>query len=344
MAAGVTLVILNWNGRKHLETFMPSVVASGYPDLTILLADNGSTDDSLDFLRKEFPEVKILPFDRNHGFTVGNNLALAHVTTPYYVLLNNDVEVEPGWIGPLVEVMERDPLVAVVQPKLMAYRQKDHFEYAGAAGGYVDVFGYPFARGRMFEQVEKDEGQFEEDAEILWASGACMLVRKSVSDRLGLFEPSFFAHMEEIDFCWRAKNFGYKVMYTPKSKVYHLGGGTLAKSNPRKTFLNAHNSLVTLVKNFAGPSVYFRLYARLILDGVWAAKAMVGGDFRTIGAIFKAHWTFFFRLGFWFGQRRKLVRESGGYATLKAGYYPKSIVFQHFINGVRRFKDLPGIR
>lgn len=342
MASGVTVVILNWNGRTYLEQFMPSVMATTYPDFKVLVVDNGSTDDSLDFLRRHYPEVALLPLDRNHGFTTGNNLALPHVHTPYYVLLNNDVEVHPDWLQPMVEIMEADPKVAAVQPKLLSFQQRDHFEYAGAAGGWIDRFGYPFSRGRLFEVNEPDLGQYDSVAEIFWTTGACMLVRKSVSDALGLFEDSFFAHMEEIDFCWRAKNHGYKMMYTPHSKAWHLGGGTLPKSSPRKTYLNAHNSLAAMVKNFPSGQMPIKVFIRLCLDGVWATRALVQGDFATIGAIFKAHWALFLKMPFWLKRRKATYRTLKSIPKPKGGYYPGSIVWQHFARGVKTFTGLPG--
>jgi GT2 family glycosyltransferase len=344
MQPEVTIVILNWNGKHFLEQFMPSLMATTYPHFKVLVVDNGSADDSLAFLAAHYPTVLTLPLDKNYGFTTGNNKALPHITSPYYVLLNNDVEVSPGWLQPMVEMMEADPQVAAVQPKLLSWQQRDHFEYAGAAGGYVDVLGYPFTRGRMFDTNEKDEGQYERPHALLWTTGACMLVRKAVTDRIGLFEDRFFAHMEEIDFCWRAANFGYKVMYQPQSVAWHLGGGTLPKTNPRKTFLNARNSLATLLKNFPAGQVWYKFYFRLCLDGVWGARAFLQRDFKTVWAIIRAHYAIYFSIGYWIKARRKTYRELKQVPKPGAGYYPKSIVWQYFIKGVRKFTDLPGIK
>jgi GT2 family glycosyltransferase len=337
MPTPVTAVILNWNGKSFLEQFLPSVLATDYPGFHVLVVDNGSTDDSLAYLAAHFPQVEVLPLDRNYGFTTGNNLALPHVRTPYYVLLNNDLEVDPGWLRPLVAMMDADPLIAAVQPKLLSYQARDMFEYAGAAGGWIDALGYPFSRGRMFDTNEQDMGQYETPAEIFWTTGACMLVRKSVTDRIGLFEDRFFAHMEEIDFCWRAQNYGYKVMYCPYGKAWHLGGGTLPKSNPRKTFLNAHNSLAAMVKNFPWWQMPFKVYARLCLDGVWAAKALVERDWPTIGAIAKAHWTLFFGLPYWLKRRRATYRDLARIPAPKVGYYKGSVVWQYFVRGIKSF-------
>lgn len=341
MATGVTAIILNWNGRAYLEQFMPSVMATDYPNFHVLVVDNGSTDDSLDFLRAHYPQVELLPLDKNHGFTTGNNLALPHVKTPYYVLLNNDVEVDPGWLTPMVQLMDRDAKVAAVQPKLLSFQDPTMFEYAGAAGGFIDVLAYPFSRGRLFETNEPDTGQYETEAEIFWTTGACMLVRKSVTDQIGLFEDRFFAHMEEIDFCWRAQNFGHKVMYTPHAKAWHLGGGTLPKSNPRKTFLNAHNSLATMVKNFPASQMPFKVFARLCLDGVWATRALLKGEFATIWAILKAHFTLYAHIPYWLRRRRQTYAALSSIPAPRSGYYPRSIVWQHFIRGVKSFTKLP---
>ena len=323
---------------------MPSLKASTYPNMHVLVVDNGSTDDSLDYLKANYPEFELLPFDQNYGFTTGNNKALPHIKTPYYVLLNNDLEVSPGWLEPLVEMMEADDKVAAVQPKLLSYQERDKFEYAGAAGGYLDVLGYPFTRGRMFDTNEKDEGQYDEAHELMWSTGACMLVRKSVTDQIGLFEDRFFAHMEEIDFCWRANNYGYKVMYQPKSVAWHLGGGTLPKTNPRKTYLNAHNSIATLLKNFPTSQVWYKFFLRLSLDGVWAMKALLGGDVKTVWAILKAHIHIYLHFGYWLKARKQTFKALGKIPKPKAGYYGKSVVWQYFIKGVKRFRDLPEVK
>lgn len=320
---------------------MPSLKASTYPNMHVLVVDNGSTDDSLNFLMANYPDFELLAFDQNYGFTTGNNKALPYIKTPYYVLLNNDLEVSPGWLEPLVEMMEADPQIAAVQPKLLSFQERNKFEYAGAAGGFLDVLGYPFTRGRMFDTNEVDEGQYDEVEELMWTTGACMLVRKSVTDQIGLFEDRFFAHMEEIDFCWRAHNFGYKVMYQPKSTAWHLGGGTLPKTNPRKTYLNAHNSIATLLKNFPSNQVFIKFFLRLSLDGVWAMKALLGADFQTIWAILKAHINIYLHLGYWLRKRKETFAALDKIPKPKAGYYNKSVVWQYFIKGKKRFQDLP---
>ncbi len=343
MASGVTIVILNWNGQHFLEQFLPSVMATDYGNFEVLVVDNGSTDNSLSWLSEHYPQVRQLALDKNYGFTTGNNKALPEVQTPYFVLLNNDVEVDPGWLKPMVEMMDADPLVASVQPKLLAYPDKERFEYAGAAGGYIDVLGYPFSKGRLFETTEPDEGQFEAPGEIFWSTGACMLVRKSVVDRIGLFEDRYFAHMEEIDFCWRAKNFGYKVMYQPAGVAYHLGGGTLPRTNPRKTFLNVRNSLATLLKNFPASQVWYKFFIRLCLDGVWGVRSLLRGEFKIVWAILRGHFAIYGSFGFWMRRRKEIYRELDKVPAQETGYYPKSVVWQHFAKGKKRFFDLDGI-
>lgn len=341
--ASVTIVILNWNGKALLEQFLPSVMATDYEAFTVLVVDNASTDDSISWLETNYPEVELLVHDQNYGFTTGNNMALPHVKTPYFVLLNNDVEVHPGWLRPLVELMESDENIASIQPKLLAYQDRTQFEYAGAAGGFIDWLGYPFSRGRLFDLTEPDEGQYEEPAEILWSTGACMLVRKAVTDRIGLFEDRYFAHMEEIDFCWRARNFGYRVMYHPGGVVWHLGGGTLPKTNPRKTFLNVRNSLATLLKNFPASQVPYKFFFRLVLDGVWGMRAVAKGDFATVLAIFKGHMAIYGSFGFWLKRRKEIYADLDRVDLPPKGYYPKSVVWQHFGKGVKRFWDLKGM-
>ncbi len=244
----VAVVILNWNGKKLLEKYLPSVVKYS-SDYNIYVADNGSTDDSIEFLQKYFPTVKIISLDKNYGFTGGYNRALFQIESDYFVLLNDDVQVTNDWISPIVNLMESDDKIAVCQPKLLSYTDKQKFEYAGAAGGYIDYLGYPFCAGRIFEHLEKDEGQYNQTREVFWASGAAMFVKSVVFKQLGGLDERFFAHMEEIDFCWRVKNNGYKVMYCPDSKVYHYGGATLNKKQPKKTYLNFRNNLLLLYKN-----------------------------------------------------------------------------------------------
>ena len=284
----VAVVILNWNGRTMLERFLPSVLACS-ADARVIVADNGSNDDSVDFLRQQYPQVQLILFDKNYGFAEGYNRALKQVEADYYILLNSDVECTPGWIAPVVAMMEAQPDIAVAQPKLLMYDQKDTFEYAGGAGGFIDKYGYPFCRGRLFSTLEKDYGQYDDPCDIFWATGACMFVRASVWRELDGLDGDFFAHMEEIDFCWRTHLAGYRVAYCPTSKVYHVGGGTLPKSSPFKTELNFRNNLSMLYKNLPASRRGMVLFMRMWLDRVAALKFLSEGHVGEYKAVRKAH-------------------------------------------------------
>ena len=283
------VVILNWNGRHMMEKFLPSVTANTTGDAEVIIADNGSTDDSIEFLHSHYPSLRIIQLDQNYGFAEGYNRALAQVEADYYVLLNDDVEVTPHWIEPVIAQMQQNPQTAICQPKLLMYDRRDTFEYAGAAGGFIDSYGYPFCRGRLFDVVEQDHGQYDDPREIFWASGAAMFVRADVWHQLGGLDGDFFAHMEEIDFCWRAKNKGYRVEYCPQSVVYHVGGGTLPKSNPRKTYLNFRNNLSMLYKNLPDGRLNRVLLLRLVLDYVAALKFLLERKPKEFQAVFQAH-------------------------------------------------------
>lgn len=289
----VAIVILNWNGKHMLEQFLPSVIANTTSDAEVIVADNGSTDDSIAFLHKFYPTLRVITLDQNYGFADGYNRALSQVEADYYVLLNDDVEVTPNWIAPVIEQMNQNPLTAICQPKLLMYSQRDTFEYAGGAGGFIDKYGYPFCRGRLFTTLEKDNGQYNDPREIFWASGAAMFVRADVWKELGGLDGEFFAHMEEIDFCWRAKNIGYRVEYCPYSVVYHVGGGTLPKSNPRKTYLNFRNNIAMLYKNLPKNQLAWVMTCRIMLDYVAAFKFLLEKKPKEFHAVVKAHHAFF---------------------------------------------------
>lgn len=336
----VTVVILNWNGRHWLEQFLPSVLQSSYPALEVLVVDNASTDDSLAWLAQQYPAVRTLVLDQNYGFAEGNNRALPAVHTPYLVLLNSDVEVPPGWLEPLVAHMEAHPTCIAVQPRILAHHAKDQFEYAGAAGGFLDTLGYPFCRGRLFDTVETDQGQHQTPLPVAWATGACLMLRRAPLAETGLFDPAFFAHMEEIDFCWRAQAYGHTVWVEPRSHVYHVGGGALPQGSPRKTYLNVRNSLACLYKNLPRGQVFPRLLARLLLDGVWGLRALAGRDLGTLRAIVRGHWHFFGWLPRLRRQRRALYAAHR--PALPAGWYGRSIVWQYFGRGRRTWAGLPG--
>ena len=289
----IAVVILNWNGKKMLERFLPSVTAHTTGNAEVVIADNGSTDDSIAFLEKEYPQLRIIRMDKNYGFAEGYNRALAQIEADYYVLLNDDVEVTEGWIEPVIDQMEQNPDTAICQPKLLMYDQRDTFEYAGGAGGFIDKYGYPFCRGRLFTTLEKDHGQYDDPCEIFWASGAAMFVKAKVWKELGGLDGEFFAHMEEIDFCWRAKNAGYRVEYCPKSTIYHVGGGTLPKSNPRKTFLNFRNNMALLYKNLPQKRLAWVMVLRVLLDYVAAFKFLLERKPQEFKAVVDAHKAFY---------------------------------------------------
>lgn len=316
----VAVVILNYNGQKFLEKFLPSVTENndGYE---VIVADNASTDNSIDFLRSNYPNLKTIQLSNNEGFAGGYNNALRKIESEYYVLLNSDVEVTSNWVKPLIGLMDADKTIAACQPKIRSYHQKTHFEYAGAAGGYIDWLGYPFCRGRVFDSYEQDFGQYDDTKEVFWATGACMFVRAEVFHQLGGFDTHFFAHMEEIDLCWRIKNAGHKIMYSSASTVYHVGGGTLHKSNPRKTFLNYRNGLAMLYKNLPSDKLFTTILLRLVLDGISGIKLLIDGSFADFLAVIKAHFAFYAMIP-------KLERKSPKNVS---GIYQKSIVWEYFV-------------
>lgn len=339
MNPSVAIVILNWNGRAYLQRFLPSVTASTYPGKQVIIADNASTDDSLAFVRAHYPSVGIIALPQNYGFAKGYNEALKQVQADYYVLLNSDVEVQPGWIEPIITLMERDRSVAVCQPKILTYDNKRLFEYAGGAGGWLDHLGYPFARGRIFDVCEEDQGQYDSIEPVFWASGAAMFVRPEIYHGLGGLDEFFFAHQEEIDFCWRVQLAGHKVYACPASVVYHVGGGTLPKGNERKVFLNFRNNLIMMAKNLPLSQSWWKLPYRLLLDTVSAFKSLIEGQWVYFVAIFKAHVAFVAWLP---GRRKKSVFPAGSRSGRLAGWYRGSVVWKHFVLGKTRFDEIVG--
>lgn len=286
----IAVIILNWNGHDLLNEYLPQVVATTDSAVAdIIVADNGSTDNSVELLKTKFPEVKLLQFDTNHGFAQGYNLAIEQTQYKYTILLNSDVATAPGWITPLYEYMEANPNVGACQPKLLAYKQKDEFEYAGASGGFIDRNGYPYCRGRIFGTVEKDHGQYDDVISVFWATGAALMIRSQVYLTAGGLDKDFFAHMEEIDLCWRVLLMGYDIKVVPQSVAYHLGGGSLPASNPRKTYLNFRNNLLMLHKNLPDATRGRKLFVRRLLDTIAWAKFMATFDLKNANAILKAH-------------------------------------------------------
>lgn len=337
--AKIVIVILNWNGEKLFDTFLPSVLKySNSENIEIIVADNASTDNSVNHLKQFYPSVKIISLETNFGFAEGYNQALKNVEAEYLVLLNSDVKVTENWIENCITTFEKDNKIAVVQPKILSFNNPNHFEYAGAAGGFIDKFGYPFCRGRILNRIEEDFGQYNRQSQIFWASGACMFIRNSAFKSAGGFDGDFWAHMEEIDLCWRLKNHGYKIVYEPQSIVYHLGGGTLSYGSPRKIYLNFRNNLFMLFKNLPRQQFKRIFIIRMILDGVAAVKFILGFNFREFWAVVKAHASFYRNLGELIRKRKEtqklvIVKEH-------SEVYSKSIMWKFFIQKKRKFSDL----
>lgn len=335
MMKKVAVVILNYNGRKFLEEFLPTVIEHTDSELAeIVVADNASTDDSVAFMQERFPDIRLIVNDFNGGFATGYNVALRQIEAEYYVLLNSDIEVTPHWIEPVVELMDADRNIVACQPKILSYYERGKFEYAGASGGFIDRYGYPFCRGRLFQHLEEDKGQYDDSCEVFWATGACMFVRADLYLEHGGLDDSFFAHMEEIDFCWRMKNLGYKVFCCPQSKVYHIGGGTLPKSSARKTFLNFRNNLSLLYKNLPSGKVSWTIAYRILLDWVAALKFLFGGSWADFWAVTRAHVAFYRRLPQLRKVRRTVPHRQVGQV------YQRNIVFENFLKGKKRYTEL----
>ena len=326
------VVILNWNGRSLLEQFLPSVVKHS-AEATVYIADNASTDDSISFVAEHYPQVKIIQNKENGGYAKGYNDALAEVKEDIFILLNSDVEVTPHWLEPIENMFTSSPEVAVIQPKILDYKKKTHFEYAGAAGGFIDRLGYPYCRGRIFNTLEKDEGQYDDDQEIFWASGACLAVRSSVFEEVKGLDEAYFAHQEEIDLCWRIKNRGYECWYTSASNVYHLGGATLNAMNPKKTFYNFRNSLYNLLKNVSGAKAYLLIIIRMLLDAVAGIQFLIERKPKHFLAILKAHASFYGHF-FHIQKKRSSINPS------KRDNFLSSIVWKYFIKGQTKFDEL----
>lgn len=334
----ISVVILNWNGASLLSTFLPSIVKYSEHIATVYVADNGSTDNSIELCQSMFPSVEIIENKKNLGFSGGYNKALENITSKYVLLLNSDVEVTENWLEPLVTAMENDPFLAAVQPKIKAYNQKSHFEYAGASGGFIDKNFFPFCRGRLFNHFEEDYGQYDSAEEIFWASGASLLTRTDLYKQVGGLDADFFAHMEEIDLCWRFKNMGYRIGVIPQSTVYHVGGATLSQFSNHKLFLNFRNSLFLICKNYRG-FLLKKIAERLLLDGIAGMKFLLEGNLGNIGAVIKAH-MFFYRNFGGLLKKRKFNKRSWHTVPNMIGSYKKNITFQFFINKKQHFSDL----
>ena len=326
-----SIIIVSWNALDLLKRCLPSVVATDFDRFEIILADNASTDGSADWVRETFPEVRIIRHPDNWGYARGNNAAVPHALGDLVVLLNNDVEVPPGWLRPIVERFEAHDKLGAAQPKLHQFDRRTHFEYSGAAGGFLDRWGYPFARGRIFDVLEEDNGQYDQDRTIFWASGTCLAVRKDVWQRLGGLEEAFFMHMEEIDLCWRIHRIGYRIECVPESVVYHIGGGSLPAGNPQKTYLNFRNNLLMLYRNLPRSTWWRTLVVRTFLDSAAALRALVSGQPREAWAIFRAYWS------------AHQIKDVPGVldAPTVPLPYRGSIVLDRFLRGRKRYQDLP---
>lgn len=329
----IAIVILNWNGKKLLETFLPSIVNFSSEKAEIFVADNASTDESIFYVKKHFPSVNIIENTINGGYAKGYNDALQAVKANIYCLINSDVEVTENWLSPILEVFDTEKNVAIIQPKILDYKDKYSFEYAGAAGGFIDFFGYPYCRGRVFNSLEKDNHQFDDTTEIFWASGACFFIRSKVFHELKGFDEDYFAHQEEIDLCWRTQNLGFDIKYVGTSTVFHIGGATLQETNPHKTYLNFRNSLLNVVKNVPKKWFLIVVLSRLILDGIAGIKFLL--ELRPIHtiAILKAHLSFYKNLPLFLKKRRKIIKKQTYFTHI-------SIVWQYFVLGKKKFQEL----
>ena len=335
----IAIVILNWNGRKLFETYLPSVIRNSYAEnVELFVADNGSTDNSIQLLNQKFPEVKIIDLKKNYGFAEGYNRALQKLEADYFVLLNSDVEVTPGWIERVMQLFDTNSKIAAVQPKILSYENPHRFEYAGAAGGFIDRFGYPFCRGRILNKMEADTGQYNEATSIFWASGACMFIKAEVFREVGGFDSDFWAHMEEIDLCWRLKSEGYEIWYQPESVVFHLGGGTLSYGSPQKIYFNFRNNLFMLFKNLTQNKFKRIFLARLILDCIAAGKFLIGFQFCGFWAVVKAHAAFYSN----FSVLIKKRKETQKLIVVKEHreIYRKNIMWKFFLQRKRKFSEL----
>jgi len=332
----VAIVILNWNGRKYLEQFLPSVSTTVYSNYEIIVIDNCSSDDSVLFLEKNYPSITIMRFSRNYGFAKGYNEALKQVNADYYMLLNSDVEVNPTWLQPMVSLMELDKTIAACQPKVLSYNNKNLFEYAGAAGGWMDKFGYPFAKGRVFDVCEEDRGQYDDASLIFWVTGAAMFIRSSVFHEVKGFDEYFFAHQEEIDLCWRIQLAGYKLSSCPASVVYHVGGGTLPRGNTRKTYLNFRNNQIMLAKNLPWSQKWWKIPFRIFLDNISAIKGLFTGDGGYFLAIVRAHLAFVKWI--LLKQRRSVFPQRKNEQL--HGVFGHNLVWQHFVKKKNFFTEV----
>lgn len=332
----IAIVILNWNGKKYLQQFLPSVLSSLVANTEVIVADNGSTDDSIAFLQSVYPAIRIIQFTENYGFAKGYNIALKQIEADYYVILNSDVEVTPGWLQPMLQLLESNADIAACQPKILSFANKKLFEYAGAAGGWLDKYGYPFAQGRIFDICEEDHGQYDRSEPIFWASGAALFIRASVFHDVRGFDEYFFAHQEEIDLCWRIQLAGHKIYSCPSAIVYHVGGGTLPRGNSLKTFLNFRNNRIMMSKNLPLSKKIWVMPVRNLLDGISALKGLLSGDGGYFVAIMRSQLAF---IKWWLFYKNKSVFPATKKGKL-TGYLQKNIVWEHFAKKKKLFTEI----
>ena len=318
----LAIAILNWNGKKWLEKFLPIVVQHS-PEADIYIIDNASEDDSVTFVENNFPSVRVIQNSKNEGFAAGYNSGLKNIDAEIYCLLNSDVEVTQNWIPPMIALFDSDQSIAAAQPKILSYHNRNFFEYAGAGGGFIDNLGFPYCRGRIFNSIEEDKGQYDDETEIFWASGCSLFIRSKDFREQGGFDERFFAHQEEIDLCWRLKNSGKKIMYTGKSAVYHVGGGTLSNQNPEKTLLNFRNNLSMMLKNLPFPNLLWLLFFRLSLDGIAGIQFAFRHGFSHLWAVVRSHVGFYAQLPETWRRRQK--------HQIRKYYQEKWLVFKHFL-------------
>jgi len=329
----VAIIILNWNGKELLKQFLPSVIANSKSEATIYVADNASTDDSVLFLKQNFPSIKIIQNAENGGYAKGYNDALKNLSEDIFVLLNSDVEVSPNWLSPIISEFKKDTNLVAAQPKILDFKRKNYFEYAGAAGGFIDQLGYPYCRGRIFNSIEEDTKQYNDVFKIFWATGACLFVKKEAFHAVGGFDEDFFTHQEEIDLCWRLQSKGGLIKYIGHSKIYHVGGATLNAANSKKTFYNFRNTLLMLLKNVKGNHVWFLIFIRLILDGLAGIQFLFQGKWKHTLAIIKAHFSFYSLFPSFLIKRKK-------YASDLKYFKIKSVVWKYYIAKKRTFSKL----
>jgi GT2 family glycosyltransferase len=337
-----SIIIVTWNAINHLKKFLPSVVKTNHPSFEIILADNASTDESIEWVSKNFPQVRIATLDKNYGYCGGNNRAAKFARYENLIFLNNDVEVTPDWLQPIGNMLNRNSLIGAIQPKIRSWHDKDRFEYAGAAGGFIDRYGFPFCRGRLFDTIEADMGQYNDEIRIFWASGAALVVRKDLFNELDGFEESFEFHMEEIDLCWRLQRMGKEIWYCHESIVYHVGGGSLSADNPQKTYYNFRNNLMMLARNLPSRGLIFRILFRLDLDGLAGINYLIKGQFRNIAAIIRAHFAFYRRIPMIIQYRKNQHAQMRLFLAIEkfGGAWDKSIVWNYFFKGRKKFSDL----